>query len=98
MNELFLIGIIHEVNQAHDKDYTFTLQVKRNYKEGVSEFKSDYLPCKIWKGAMDVMKENCKVGDIVALKARLETSSNGSIIIIVEKIRFLYKDNKVIKE
>ncbi len=93
LNEVFLIGKIHSFGENR-KDGLFTLEVKRNYKDENGQFIFDYFPCKIWKGAMDVMISNCKVGDVIAIKARLEEDSDSKIIIIVEKLKFIYKDNR----
>jgi single-stranded DNA-binding protein len=95
MNEVFLIGKIHQIKVDDDKEYQFILEVKRPFKNEKGEFINDYFCCQIWKGAMDVMTGSCRVGDIVALKARLEGSIDDSklVTIIAEKIKFIYKDN-----
>lgn len=97
MNEVFLIGKIHEIGEKN-KNGHFILEVKRSFKNEHGDFLSDYFECKLWKGALDAMIASCKKGDIVSLKARLESQEDGKIIIIVEKLKFIYKENRYVKQ
>lgn len=82
MNNVILVGRItkFEGNEV-------TISVNRNYKNEDGIYMSDLIP--IWLSANigEKMKEFCKIGDLIAIKGRLE--NRGGVVVMAEKVSFI---------
>ena len=50
------------------------LAVNRNYKNADGIYETDFIRCVLWNGIAGATSEFCKVGDVVGIKGRLQTS------------------------
>lgn len=86
MNNVILVGRItdFEGNEV-------TISVNRNYKNEDGIYMSDLIP--IWLSANigEKMKEFCKIGDVIAVKGRIE--NRGGVVVMADKVSFLSTKN-----
>lgn len=52
-----------------------TVAVPRSYKNENGEYDTDFFDCELWGGVADSTCENCKKGDSVGIKGRLQNNS-----------------------
>ena len=82
MNNVILVGRItdFEGNEV-------TISVNRNYKNEDGIYMSDLIP--IWLSANigEKIKEFCKIGDVIAIKGRLENRSG--VVVMADKVSFI---------
>lgn len=84
MNQVVLVGRL--VKELQDKD--LYIAVPRQYKNEDGEYEKDIIKCIVKDTMIENINNYCKVGDVIAIKGRME-SNNNSQDIIVEKITFL---------
>ena len=84
MNQVVLVGRL--VKGLQNKD--LHIAVPRQYKNEDGEYEKDIIKCVVKDTMIENINNYCKVGDIIAIKGRME-SNNNSQDIIVEKITFL---------
>lgn len=82
MNNVILVGRITSF-----EGNGVTISITRNYKNEDGIYMSDLIP--IWLSANigEKMKDFCKIGDVIAIKGRLET--RGEVVVMAEKVSFL---------
>ena len=82
MNNVVIVGRI-----ASFKGNEVTISVTRNYKNEDGIYISDLIP--IWLSANigEKMKEFCRIGDVIAVKGRLE--NKGDVVVMAEKVSFM---------
>lgn len=82
MNNVVIVGRI-----ASFKGNEVTISVNRNYKNEDGIYMSDLIP--IWLSANigEKMKEFCRIGDVIAVKGRLE--NRGEVVVMAEKVSFI---------
>ena len=82
------------------------LAVNRNYKNADGIYETDFIRCVLWNGIAGATSEFCKVGDVVGIKGRLQTSvyetedkkKNYSTEVIAERVTFLSSGKKHVDE
>lgn len=93
LNQIVLVGRIakdveiKELDNGKKVSY-LTLAVPRSYKNEDGEYETDFVPCTLWNGIAENVAEYCRKGDIVGVKGRVQSESNG-IVICAEKVTFL---------
>lgn len=88
-----------EKEKNNNASSSITIEVPRNFKNDEGIYETDYIPVKLFKQPQDILIENCKKGDLVAVKGRVQRvggnnyTANGMPIIeiIAEKVTFLSK-------
>lgn len=100
-NLVYVIGRLTrnvEIEKTEDgrKYSTINIAVPRSYKNEDGIYETDFVDIKLYKGIAESTAEYCKIGDLVGIKGRVETSKeeiNGKEInktfIVAEKISFL---------
>lgn len=79
-----------------------TLAINRNYKNQDGLYESDFIRCVLWNSIAGATTEYCKVGDVIGIKGRLQTSSyenkdNQKVYVtevIAERVTFLSSVHK----
>lgn len=85
LNQCVLVGRIKEFDKEAK---IMTIAVSRSYKNENGEYDNDLVPISIGGKLGDNVIEYCGKGDIVGVKARIE-SDNGQLKLIADKISFL---------
>ena len=92
LNQVVLVGRltkeIEEIEEGDKKKAYITLAVGRNYKNADGIYENDFIPCMLWNGICDNVKDYCKKGDILGVKGRIEVKDD-KVIIVAEKVTFL---------
>ena len=111
MNNVILVGRltqdpdISEV-EKDKKVTTVILAVNRNFKNIDGIYETDYIRCILWNNMAATTTEYCKVGDVLGIKGRLQSSKyedeNGKMHyltdVIAERVTFLSSRRKEVKE
>lgn len=84
MNQVVLVGRLAKKMQ----DEYLWIIIPRQCKNEDGEYEKDTIKCVVKDTMIENINNYCKVGDIIAIKGRME-SNNNSQDIIVEKITFL---------
>ena len=82
MNNVILVGRI-----THFEGEEVTISVTRNYKNEDGIYMSDLIPIHLGINIAEKMVDFCKIGDVIAIKGRLET--RGSVVVMAEKVSFI---------
>lgn len=115
MNSVVLVGRLTgnpEITKTdNDKQVTrINVAVTRNYKNSDGIYETDFIRCILWNGIASSTSEFCKVGDVIGIKGRLQTSSyenneNKKVYVtevVAERVTFLSsaktKDTEVKEE
>ena len=82
MNNVILVGKITSFEENG-----VTISVTRNYKNEDGIYMSDLIP--IWLSANigEKMKDFCKIGDVIAIKGRLENRCD--VVVMADKVSFI---------
>jgi single-stranded DNA-binding protein len=93
LNQVILIGKIKNITELSNKK-ELLLEVDRTFtdNEGV---KSDLFVCEVWNCLFNKMVSLCSIGDLVAIRGRVNYEEE-SFIINVENFLLLNKSNKSI--
>lgn len=101
MNVCVIIGKVLSKPKIKKSDeekgeYQILLETYRPFKMSDGSSKKDIFPIVLWKGLADEVKSNVQVGDIVAIKGRMESEcrkigDNDEFMssIIAEKMTFI---------
>lgn len=116
MNSVVLVGRLtfnpEIVKTENGKQVThIVVAVNRNYKNADGIYETDFIKCTLWNGIAGAIGEYCKVGDVIGIKGRLQSSSyenqeNKKVYVtdvVAERVTFLSssaktKDDENIKE
>lgn len=82
MNNVILVGRITRFEGEE-----VTISVTRNYKNEDGIYMSDLIPIHLGINIAEKMVDFCKIGDVIAIKGRLET--RGSVVVMAEKVSFI---------
>lgn len=94
INEVILVGSIADV-----KGYiTFNqrpflhiqLCIEKSYQEIDGCFKYEKIDCLVWKGEAKRVEGMLKEKPWLSIKGRLEKNRNGKMMVVAEKLKFLY--------
>ena len=107
MNNVILVGRLTgnpEIVEIEDgrKVTTVILAVNRNYKNIDGLYDTDFIRCILWNSIASSTTEYCKIGDIIGIKGRLQSSkyedTNGKIHyitdVVAERVTFLSTNKK----
>lgn len=112
LNQVILVGRLVrtpelQLTESGKKKSSITLAVNRGYKNQNGEYDTDFIDCTLWTGIAENTAEYCKSGDVIGVKARLQTrlvdnddgTKHKRTDIVAEKVTFLSssKNNKVEK-
>lgn len=100
LNQAVFVGrlVADPVIQETDKGNVsnITLAVPRPYKNEHGEYEADFIDFVLWKGLAENTSEYCKKGDMVGIKARIQSDikehegeKKKVLSIVAEKISFL---------
>lgn len=87
INHLTLVGRLTSEIRINEKETIITLAVPRSYKNENEEYESDIIPVKLFNGIAQATTENCKQGDVIAIRGRIETKED-NLEIVAEKLTF----------
>lgn len=107
LNNVILVGRltanpeIIEVENSK-KITTIILAVNRNFKNSDGTYDTDFIRCILWNNVASTTTEYCRVGDVVGIKGRLQTSKyedeNQKVHyitdVIAERVTFLSTNKK----
>ena len=102
MNNVILVGRLTSnpeiVEIENDKKVTTViLAVNRNFKNSEGIYETDFIRCILWNSIASTTTEYCHLGDVIAVKGRLQTSKYEDekkkkhyvIVDIAERVTFL---------
>ena len=102
MNNVVLVGRLTsnpEVTETEGGNQVTSVNVavSRNYKNVDGVYETDFIRCILWNEIATNTTEYCKIGDVIGIKGRLQTSSyddeNGKrhfvTDVVAERITFL---------
>ncbi|NLC06221.1 MAG: single-stranded DNA-binding protein [Erysipelothrix sp.] len=92
---LYIFGKIKELpytieNDNSLKNTVLTVEVVRPFQDSHGQYTIDTFECVMWRGISASILENCKIGDRVGIKGRLESQT-----IVDEQGKQSYKYNIV---
>jgi len=107
LNNVILVGRLTsnpEVVQVENdkKVTTVLLAVNRNFKNSDGLYDIDFIRCILWNSIASTTTEYCKVGDVIGVKGRFQSSKykedNGKIRyvtdVVAERVTFLSTNKK----
>lgn len=89
VNEVILVGVIKEIEKSDEFKNKLKIQIERQYKDAY-ERKFDLVNCMYWKSIYEKIIKNVNIGDMVAIKGRLE-EENESFVVMIENFVLLNK-------
>ena len=93
LNQVILVGRLTtnlELKEEGEKKLaTLTLAIPRNFKNADGEYDTDFITCVLWNAVAENTAEYCKKGDIVGIKGKIQSSEDGKIQIIAERVTFM---------
>ena len=80
MNNVVLVGRLTsnpEVTKTEGGNQVTSVNVavSRNYKNVDGIYETDFIRCILWNEIAENTTEYCKIGDVIGIKGRLQTSS-----------------------
>ena len=110
MNRVDLVGRLTKDPELRytDSDLavcSFTIAVKRQFKNENGEYVADFILCKAFKKRAETIKEYCKKGDLVGVEGRIQTGSyekdgqtHFTTEIMADNVHFLSTNTNISKE
>lgn len=108
MNNVILVGRLTknpEVVKINDnkKVTSVVLAVNRNFKNSDGIYETDFIRCILWNNIALNTTEFCRVGDVIAVKGRLQSSkytdennkNHYLVDVIAERVTFLSSNKKL---
>ncbi len=107
LNNVILVGRltqnpeIVEIEEGK-KVTTVILAVNRNFKNADGVYDTDFIRCILWNSVASTTTEYCRVGDVIGVKGRLQTSkyedenkkTHYITDVIAERVTFLSTNKK----
>ena len=107
LNNVILVGRltqnpeIIEIEEGK-KVTTVILAVNRNFKNADGVYDTDFIRCILWNSVASTTTEYCRVGDVIGVKGRLQTSkyedenkkTHYITDVIAERVTFLSTNKK----
>lgn len=107
MNNVILVGRLTQdpeiIQVEGDKKVTTViLAVNRNFKNSDGIYETDFIRCILWNSVASTTTEYCRIGDVIGIKGRLQTSkyedenkkSHYITDVIAERVTFLSTNKK----
>lgn len=111
LNQIVLIGRIcndPELRETGNGKYVtnISLAVSRSFRNSEGNYDTDFVTCTLWAGIAKSTVENCKKGELIAIKGRIQTRNyedrDGKRIyvteVIAERVTFLSHHSEVLQE
>ena len=111
MNNVVLVGRLTSIPEINEIEggrqvTSVNIAVSRNYKNIDGVYETDFIRCILWNEIAANTTEYCKVGDVIGIKGRLQTSSyddeNGKrhfvTDVVAERVTFLSSAQSKSKE
>ena len=96
VNTVSLVGRLTSI--INEKEVTkITLAVPRSFKNEEGVYETDFVKCILWNGIVNKVKTYCRVGDLIAIKGRIQSKKDKNEI-IAEHISFLTTNQEKEKE
>lgn len=102
MNTMVMIGRVNELpimieTSSGVRLARLVLEVERNFRSSNGEFERDCYQVTLWRGIAETVSALCEIGDLLAIKGRLQASNYISkeeqpvyaVELIAEKVSFL---------
>jgi single-stranded DNA-binding protein len=90
INEVVLVGKIRELNDESEFKKSIFIEIDRPFKDTYERMK-DIVECVYWNSIFKSIVSTCKVGDMVAVRGRIENENN-KCCVAMEKIVLLNKN------
>ena len=107
LNNVILVGRLTanpEIVEVDDnkKVTSVVLAVNRNFKNTEGLYDTDFIRCILWNNIASSTTEFCKVGDVIGIKGRLQSSKyedenkkmHYNVDVIAERVTFLSTNKK----
>ncbi len=107
VNNVILVGRLTDNPEiveieSNKKVTTVILAVNRNFKNSDGLYETDFIRCILWNNVAATTTEYCRIGDVIGVKGRLQTSKyedeNGKTHyitdVIAERVTFLSTNKK----
>ena len=88
LNQVVIVGRINSMENGE-----LVVAVPRSFKNENGEYDTDYIDVRVSKSIKENISTYCEVGDLVAVKGRLESGIN-KMFVIAEKVTFLSSRKK----
>ncbi len=111
VNNVILVGRLTQDPEIveienNKKVTTVILAVNRNFKNSEGIYETDFIRCILWNSVASTTTEYCKVGDVIGVKGRLQTSkyedeygkTHYVTDVIAERVTFLSSNKKIEQE
>ena len=82
MNNVILVGRITSFEGEK-----VTISITRNYKNEDGIYMSDLIPIHLGINITEKMVDFCKIGDVIAIKGRLE--NRDGVVVMADKVSFI---------
>lgn len=88
--------------ENNKKVTTVILAVNRNFKNTEGIYETDFIRCILWNSVASTTTEYCRVGDVIGIKGRLQTSKYEDenkkihyvVDVVAERVTFLSTNKK----
>ena len=110
LNNVILVGRLTQDPEMTEietgkKLTTVILAVNRNFKNIDGVYDTDFIRCILWNNIASTTTEYCKIGDVIGVKGRLQSSKyedeNGKTHyitdVIAERVTFLSSNKNTLK-
>ena len=101
-NSVMLIGRINnDIEKIEDEEkttYRLVLNISRNFKNQYGEYENDFIPIELKSSIGNNVFQYCKKGDLVGVKARIESKEDNILQIIAERVSFLSNNRNLINQ
>lgn len=107
MNTMVIIGKVQTLPEAYEtptgvKLAKLVLDVERNFRSNDGNYEHDLYQVILWRGIADTVLDLCEVGNLVAVKGRLNATNYVNkdekliyaVELVAEKISFLTTSKK----
>lgn len=80
MNQIILIGKVSKTLEIKESKNgyrlgNFLLEVERPYANAEGDIDTDIFQITIWRSLVDEFENRCKVGDLIAIRGRLQANN-----------------------
>lgn len=95
LNQVVLVGKVVDLPTIKEtvngnKVATLGMELDRSFKNSDGYYETDYIAVTLWKGIAETVTNVCKMGDIIAVKGRVQTHTyNGKDDIVYHNYEFI---------